>query len=219
MTGSNREKQFMPPAFFKGSGIFLGNSGLDTISRILLIEIVLLSLAFAVFYPREPNYPVNPVKKAVGWDTLMIDGNRNRHGVAFPHLVCRGAVGEKRSDCRKCHHLSRPEDGPSSCAECHRDMLHPSTIFNHAYHKKLCGKNPSCEECHVVNKARENVKPCQDCHSDYPPPMEYIAVSYKSAMHTACAACHTKEVELSGGKDEYSGCKFCHKDIEALMMQ
>jgi hypothetical protein len=216
MNEQNRDNSLHIKNLLKGSAKFLGDSKLEITSRIILVEIIVIAVLVGIFYPREPKLPLHPVKRAVGWDTLMIDGNRNRHGVSFPHLVCSKAAGEEREDCRVCHHLSRPNDGPSSCAECHRDMLYTISIFDHKYHEEQEGGNKSCVKCHEKDKAKENVKACTECHSEYPSDLNYQAVSYKAAMHSACVECH-KEVDLSGMVTEYSECKICHKDIEELM--
>ncbi len=140
------------------------------------------------------EYPETPVKDAVGWDTLAIDGNRAHERVYFPHKHHQEMLGLGRDSCKKCHHMSRPGDGPSSCSECHKDMYLSTSIFNHDYHQGLLGGNSSCDSCHVNSKSKAEVISCgtADCHEGMFPSdtSSYYAVSYLDAMHKNCKDCH-----------------------------
>lgn len=122
---------------------------------------------------------------AVGWGTLRIDGNRNGKYMDFDHKKHKLLAGSGEAGCRTCHHLSRPNDGPSSCCGCHTSMETSAPIFNHGLHAKLHSGN-SCRECHNTGKRQgQDVKACGSCHAEYPNSNQfYMKVrGYKPALH------------------------------------
>ncbi len=178
------------------------------------IEIVAVALVVTLLYASFSAKPRTPVKAAVGWDPLRIDGNRAKGAVLFPHAVHVKWVGASREACMTCHHMSKPMDGPTSCAACHRDMYASTSIFDHDSHRKALGQGKSCNKCHPQDKAKEHVKPCQECHETYTKaPSAYVARSYESAMHTQCVSCHKEQAEMFG-RPELATCQSCHKEME-----
>ncbi|MFH1759649.1 MAG: cytochrome c3 family protein [bacterium] len=205
-------EQYQRPDFFKQSKVFLGGSGLDKVSKVTAVITVLLSLIFAVYFSDSGRLKETPVEKAVGWDTLRIDGNRAGMHVFFPHNIHEETAGEDRNGCIECHHLSSPGDGPTSCFECHKDMNRATSIFDHKYHQRKFGGNKSCEKCHEQNKVPEKAKSCAaaDCHKDMFSDKSliiYTASSYKDAMHKRCMSCHERDSE----EPDKEYCGFCHR--------
>ncbi len=213
MTEKNDTNEFKRPDFFKGKSVFLGKSVLTATAVITLIEILILSMAYAVFYPEIREDSFAPVKEAVGWDTLRIDGNRDSNFVLFDHAIHRDTIGQTRKECRTCHHLSLPFDGPSTCTGCHRSMNTYTLVFDHASHQLYHSAKNDCFECHADNnKAKENAKACTECHPEYTEDvMKPSARSYQAAMHSACVVCH-KTRDKEAGIKKHSACKNCHPD-------
>jgi twitching motility two-component system response regulator PilH len=143
--------------------------------------------------------PRTPVFAARGGTVLKIDGNRAKEFVSFDHRDHMKRLGGDES-CKQCHHLSKPEDGNTSCCECHADMYLPSSLFAHDLHIRELGDAASCDKCHGPTRDKSTAKPCSEtqCHSAYAPgpeqqPFNHMARSYVDAMHDLCIACHEKE--------------------------
>ncbi len=177
------------------------------------------------------QYPNVSVKASVGWDTLIIDGNKSREKVLFPHLKHQELMGSGRDACTECHHMSKPGDGPTSCSECHMSMYNPYSIFNHNFHQNLLGGNTSCATCHFHSKAREDVISCgtAGCHKGMlsSDTSLYVAPSFVDAMHEKCKTCHDK-VSVLADSLEKSGehskalsaqklglCTSCHAGLDS----
>ncbi len=211
MTEKNETSEFTRPEFFKGRTIFFKKSAVTTAAIITLVEILILSVAFAIFYPDNKEASYTPVKEAVGWDTLRIDGDRDSNFVLFNHTIHMDTIGQSKKECRTCHHVSLPYDGPSTCTGCHRSMDMYTMVFDHPNHQQYHSSKKGCIECHTDNdKTRENAKACTECHPDYTEDvMKRIARSYQSAMHSKCVVCHTTRDKEAGVK-KHSLCKNCH---------
>ncbi|MBN2039982.1 MAG: hypothetical protein JW864_08080 [Spirochaetes bacterium] len=184
----------------------LGGKKYLVIAVISLIVIIIVSLIFAALSDSF-RITAEPVKDALGWDVLRIDGNRNGKYVDFDHEAHKSIAGEGRESCAACHHLSKPYDGPSSCYQCHMDMNKSVSIFDHDYHIRLNIKNDSCRACHTTNKESvQDVVSCSSCHKDYDKDVKYYLKvrSYREAMHTQCIGCHKQEDESLGE------CAVCH---------
>jgi hypothetical protein len=209
--GNNNGEQFEMPDFFGSSSVRLRGKRhfILTISIMIIIFVVTAVLAGLSESPTVRTD--NPVRDAVGWETLRIDGNRNGKYVDFDHEAHKVLAGKGENGCRTCHHLSRPHDGPSSCYQCHMDMEKATSIFDHNYHAKIHSKN-ACRECHTgSNKSGQDVKSCSSCHEEYTNDMQFYKKvrGYKPAMHANCMGCHEKEDEKLGEK-MLSDCSFCH---------
>ncbi len=213
MTEKNENNEFKKPDFFRGKTVFLGKSIVTATAVITLVEVLILSVAYAIFYPEIDEATFVPVKDAVGWDTLRIDGDRDSNFVLFNHTAHMDTVGQTRKECRTCHHVSLPFDGPSSCTGCHRSMNMYTLVFDHANHQQYHSAKKGCIECHEDNnKAKENAKACTECHPEYTEDiMEPTARSYQSAMHSRCVICHLKR-DRKAGEKKHSTCKNCHPD-------
>ncbi len=211
MMEKNENTEFKKPDFFKGKTVYFKKSALTTAAIITLIEIIIISVAFAVFYPDNKEEPFIPVKEAMGWDTLRIDGDRDSNFVLFNHMVHIDTLGKSRKECRTCHHLSLPNDGPSSCVGCHRLMDMSTLLFDHAKHQQYYSIKNGCIECHSNNnKSKENAKTCTECHPEYTKDVIKQTVrSYQAAMHANCVVCHAKRDKTAGIK-KHSLCKNCH---------
>ncbi len=209
---NNNDKQFEKPDFFKSSSVKLQKKRSVILSISTLIIIIIISVIFAGF-SKTSERTSNPVKDAVGWDILRIDGNRNGKFVDFDHESHKIIAGEGKAGCRTCHHLSKPNDGPSSCYQCHSDMNNTVSIFDHNYHAKIYSTGQSCSACHVNTNSGDFAKPCSECHEEYTKNIKYYASvrSYKSAMHTQCINCH-KEEDKKTGVETLSDCSTCHTD-------
>ena len=209
MTDNNEKSKFTMPDFFKGRTVFLGKSALSIVATITLIEVFILALVYAVVFHGNEKVTI-PVKQAVGWDTLTVNGNRNEESVLFNHTVHQDSIGKTRENCRTCHHMSLPNGGPSACASCHRAMVDSVCIFDHEYHQRVKGDTKSCRECHSENnKSKENVKQCGECHKEYKDVTKLMAKGYLQAMHTRCQECHKKR-DKKAGIEEHAKCINCH---------
>jgi hypothetical protein len=115
----------------------------------------------------------------------------------------------KDESCAKCHHLLKPLDEATSCAECHRDMFLKTMIFDHEAHQQRQGGNKGCEKCHPQNapKSAKTVKVCAECHTTMevkgarisiqtkgPDRLKY-AGGYADAMHGLCVNCHDEKAK------------------------
>lgn len=184
----------------------------NTLSIATLVFIIASALAFAFAFYRKA--PAEPVREALGWETMRIDGDRDGFYVEFSHKTHSTMPGE---GCVYCHHLSIPGDSVTSCFRCHRDMKKPVSIFDHerhATHYKTKGKH--CGECHGKKRAREYVRRCNECHKEYDRSLEYYlsARNYESAMHDRCMPCH-REQDNKIGEKMYNDCGFCHSELPA----
>lgn len=207
----NSDKQYEKPDFFKSSSVWFGKKKTAIFSITSIVIIIVISAIFAFFPRSKAKISSDPVKDAVGWEVLRIDGNRNGRYVDFDHTSHQTVTGKGKKGCRVCHHLSKPHDGPSSCYQCHREMDKAISIFDHNYHIKIHISGNSCEECHMRDTFGKNVKRCNACHGDYNKDNKYYfsARSYKSAMHTLCIGCHERE-DGKVGEKAFSDCSFCH---------
>src|SRR4030042_6810430 len=139
MTDDDKNKNaahFEKPDFFGPSSVRLGKKR-RIILTICSVDLIIVAAAVLAGFSRPPAGPDNPVKDAIGRDTLRIDGNRNGRYVDFDHEAHKAITGRGETGCRICHHLSRPYDKPSSCCQCHRDMEKETSIFDHNYHAKI----------------------------------------------------------------------------------
>lgn len=209
---NNNDKQFEKPDFFKSSSVKLQKKKSLVLPISTLIIIVILSLIFAG-YSETLNRAANRVKDAVGWDILRIDGNRNGNFVEFDHESHKKIAGEGKAGCMTCHHLSKPNDGPSSCYQCHSDMNNTVSIFDHNYHAKIYSTGESCSACHANTGSGNFAASCSKCHEDYYKDTGYYQSvrSYQSAMHTQCIDCHKNE-DKKAGVEILSDCSTCHTD-------
>jgi len=200
--------RFEKPDFFGSSSVRLGKKR-HIILTVCSVVLIIVGTALLAGSSRPPVMPDNPVKNAVGRDTLRIDGNRNGRHVDFDHEAHKAITGTGETGCRTCHHLNRPHDEPSSCYQCHRDMEKATSVFDHNYHAKIHPAN-SCRECHSGNKGQE-IKPCGACHEEYIKDIQYYLKvrGYKQALHDSCIACHEKE-DKELGEVMLSDCAFCH---------
>jgi len=212
MSDDTEEAQYPRPRLSKSPTDWQGGSAVTAVSIVSWVEILAVAVIAASLYVGLSAKASTPVKDAVGWDTLTIDGNRAERSVLFPHADHQKRIGEDQPACKTCHHMSKPMDGPTSCYVCHRDMYLSASIFDHVSHQKALGSNRACKECHVTDKARENSKQCKECHETYTKTLdEYVARSYESAMHSRCVACHKREAKKIG-KPKITKCQWCHKD-------
>jgi Ni/Fe-hydrogenase subunit HybB-like protein len=163
--------------------------------------------------------PSHPVKAALGWENLLIDGNGSGYAVLFPHAEHQKRqieiYGDTDQACKVCHHIQYPNDQATACSKCHQDYYQPVSIFNHIQHQQALGNNASCKECHPQEHSRYNTTACQQCHEDMlsrsrePISNPALASGYLDAMHIMCRDCHQKEAGLRNkpGLDE---CITCH---------
>ena len=218
MSDDVEETRFPQPKLFKSATVWLGDSAVAIALVVTWVEILVVALVVTLLYTSFTARARTPVRDAVGWDTLRIDGNRADKVVLFPHADHKKRLGEDKKACMTCHHMSKPMDGPTSCHVCHRDMYLSISMFDHPSHQQVLGGNESCHECHTRDKAKENAKPCKECHKGYTKePEEYVARSYESAMHSRCISCHKKEAKKVG-KPNLWKCVNCHKDEAAKMV-
>ncbi|MEJ2678470.1 MAG: cytochrome c3 family protein, partial [Gemmatimonadota bacterium] len=163
-----------------------------------------------------------PSREGKETSLLLIDGNRNGHGVLFDHDAHVQRLGGDAS-CGTCHHLNMPLEQATSCAACHRDMYASTSLFDHASHVKAVGGNAGCAECHepgAAVKTYATATACMDCHQDQadsafvgPPHARWQAAEgYMEAMHGLCVECHKREVADHPGRYPASldQCSNCH---------
>lgn len=195
--------------FPEGSISNFGKKKNIVLSSFTLAVIIIIAVIFAFYAAQETNAG-DQVKKATGWDVLRIDGNRNGIFVDFNHEAHQNLLGTDKEGCRNCHHLSKPDDGPSSCSQCHSNMEKPASIFDHNYHNKLFADQNSCRQCHA-DSDKESDSKCSTCHEDYTKDNKfYLSVlSYKEAMQIRCTGCHKAEGENMDIK-MLNECTFCH---------
>ncbi len=197
------EKDESKTHYKPGKSLVWGVKPADSRMAFISAAIVLGAGAALALLPQSARtgfrYPDTPVRDAVGWDTLTIDGNRAGESVAFPHKAHQNAIGEDPKDCAQCHHMSKTGDGPTSCHECHRDMYLKKSIFQHDAHQAYLGGNASCVVCHPDTKEPAEVISCgtEECHPNMleSDTSSIMAHSYMDAMHRVCADCHHEQAE------------------------
>ena len=106
--------------------------------------------------------------------------------------------------------------GPPSCWRCHSDMYSPTSTFDHELHVARVepGGNRSCDRCHKGGHSASTAIQCVECHKNMGPsqdgqPFNYVAPSYKDAMHGLCIECHEAEAQKLS-KPEFAACITCH---------
>ncbi len=220
---SEEERKYGAPVFDPTSVVWLGDNFWKNASVFSIISVLVIGAA-AAFLPETAisGYRAKdvPVKEALGWDLLRIDGNRAGEFVLFDHkkheYLLNGLFGEKKG-CVKCHHTSLPKDGPSDCASCHSDMYQSRSIFDHDFHVEKLNGNSSCVQCHPANqsKSKQTAKACAECHLELfknfnsSKPLNYMARGYYEAMHGLCITCHTEQKQMMN-KPDLDQCKTCH---------
>jgi Ni/Fe-hydrogenase subunit HybB-like protein len=154
---------------------------------------------------------------------LLIDGNRNGHGVLFDHDAHVQRLGGDAS-CGTCHHLNMPLEHATGCAACHRDMYASTSLFDHASHVKATGGNAGCAECHQAGtpvKTYATATACMDCHQGQAADSAFVgpphdrwqpAVGYMEAMHGLCVECHKRKLAEEPGRYPagLDQCRNCH---------
>jgi Ni/Fe-hydrogenase subunit HybB-like protein len=165
---------------------------------------------------------------------LLLDGNRDGDVVLFDHDDHAERLGEDRS-CETCHHITKPLDQNTSCAECHTDMYEPMSVFDHAFHVERLDGNQGCVGCHTGDttvKSYETITECSDCHRkdiasrafvEAPSPHWGEAVGYMDAMHGLCVECHEREARMTPDQrpEGLDRCMTCHnvdwrEDVQRL---
>ena len=207
------------------------------LTRISLIGIFILPIAFVLMYPPYSVSSVSDISSAKGLDitrsVLLIDGNHDGIHTEFPHLEHQNRLGKEKS-CIKCHHLSLPKDQSTPCSQCHRHMIQETKIFKHTEHTIWVAKdehigglypeNHTCSICHIPNTAKtsQNSKACIDCHQK---DMNIIYTSttslsgtflyakgFMNAMHKTCITCHNNQITIVN-KPNLNDCSNCHKSL------
>jgi Ni/Fe-hydrogenase subunit HybB-like protein len=172
---------------------------------------------------------VIPVQRARIADKLVIDGNRSGMAVSFDHDLHKQKNGETES-CRLCHHMRKPLDKTTPCADCHRDMQRMTYIFDHDLHREKLQAQDGCVKCHEntnLPKTFKTVTDCETCHTDMRLQNSVIKVDektpknyaggYQDAMHGLCITCHTqKKEELK--KPRHDECATCHRDLPKMVI-
>ncbi|MEW6359399.1 MAG: cytochrome c3 family protein [Planctomycetota bacterium] len=207
--------KYPEPQRFRTATVWLGGgSAAVVLSVVSWLEIFAIALIVALFYPGFHARARTPVRGAVGWDILRIDGNRAKEVVLFNHAKHEALLGKTREACVRCHHMSRPNDGPTECYVCHRDMYLRMSIFDHESHHHVLGGIKSCVECHPQDKAKERAKPCKECHAEMRSyEGDFVARSYEAAMHSLCIGCH-KEKDRERNVQMMTKCEFCHREMQ-----
>jgi len=199
------------PEFDRSTEVWLGPKLIRNTGFHLLFFLLGASLSFALL-PQSAVQGALPQTTFVagprGLNPVIIDGNRADRVVLFDHDRHIREQGKDES-CAKCHHLLKPMDEATSCAECHRDMFLKTSIFDHEAHQRRQGGNKGCEKCHPQNtpKSAKTVKVCTECHTTMevkgsrvtiqtkgPERLKY-AVGYADAMHGLCVKCHEEKAK------------------------
>jgi Ni/Fe-hydrogenase subunit HybB-like protein len=199
------------PTFDRSTEVWLGPRIMRKTGIHLLFFLIGASFSFALL-PQSAVQGALPKTTAVarprGLSPMIIDGNRADRVVVFDHERHIREQG-KEDSCVKCHHLLKPLDEATSCAECHRDMFLKTSIFNHEAHQRRQGGNKGCEKCHPRNepKSSKTTKPCTECHTTMMAKGSRVtvqtkgadrlkyAVGYADAMHGLCVPCHTEKAK------------------------
>jgi Ni/Fe-hydrogenase subunit HybB-like protein len=205
--------------------------------RITVVAVLVIPLAWAVMYPPFKDQPEPEIRPAAGIDAqrtaLLIDGNRGGVITEFPHNEHKERLGGD-SSCVTCHHMALPGDETTPCSRCHRHLLGPTLIFDHAFHAVavaeeegltgLVPENHTCTVCHTQGPAKTaaTAKPCLECHDENPgwSDMEEgtdfsRARSYLEAMHVNCVECHEEEAEIQD-RQTLRDCETCHRSLTPL---
>ncbi len=218
---AGKQPEAARPAFAPGGqltssswrGIFAARSG----AAVLAIALTVAFLPGRLVQGKMVS--PTPVSRALGWERLTIDGDRDGIGVVFPHADHQARLAEQDAEsgnpgaaCTACHHLAKPNDQATACAECHTDYNLPVSIFDHTRHTAALGGNAACGECHLGE--HRAAAACQECHVDMLPvegqaAFDPIAGGYKDAMHGRCLTCHQREAAVQA-RPELAVCSTCH---------
>jgi len=212
---SGRGFQFDP-----ASRVYVDDSLRMVVARRGAVFLVAASITVAAlpsWASRRQLTPPTPVRSALGWGSLQIDGDRNGNGVMFDHTEHKERLAEtygEEEGCRQCHHLSLPNDGPSSCAECHSDMYSTVSVFDHEGHQVRLGSARSCTECHPNPDTKKENIACSECHPHMVPEdgrneFDCQAAGYLDALHGLCLECHRESAE-EAERPELPLCGTCH---------
>lgn len=217
-----RRSPCAPPQFERASLIYRDDSLRGAVARRSGIGVVVVAATIAALPASVVTgqlQPPTPVLAARGWEVLTLVGVRADHAVYFDHADHQSRLSEKfplaHEACRVCHHLSTPDDGPTRCSDCHRDMYLPTSIFDHALHQTTLGGNAACAECHAGEHTRATARPCAACHEQMTPAADASAFNdfapgYKDALHGRCLSCHTDEAAAQKRPD-LAVCATCHR--------
>jgi Ni/Fe-hydrogenase subunit HybB-like protein len=216
------DEPYAGPRFDKASMAWLGTSPTASRTTYSLIFTACFALGFALIPGKKiesRGMPDVPTARALGGDTLFIDGNRDGFGVAFDHKMHQARNGGD-SSCVICHHLNLPMDRNSGCYSCHNSMYQTANVFNHTQHANGGYGDISCVECHPAGQVRgmATAVKCDKCHKDMLPveagmdSSNYRAPSYVNAMHTLCVNCHKKKALALTDKQNLGLCSTCHRE-------
>jgi hypothetical protein len=178
----------------------------------------------------EKETPSDSSAQAV--QVLLLDANRDGRFVLFDHEGHQEKQGGKAS-CPLCHHLNRPFDLATSCAECHQDMYLAREIFQHDLHAEKMGGNQACPKCHrdpSLPKTRKTTPPCLSCHRQMNQANALVklkdpvalgpAVGYTDAMHGLCQKCHQETLaRRSELTEDFPRCLTCHQESDPNYLQ
>jgi len=214
------------PQFHPLDLTWFGSSGRAARTRYSLGFIIAAAVGFMLIsgHPLESRgVPNIPARRALGGDTLQIDGNRDGFGTRLLHKA-HAARLDTAGGCIRCHHMNLPGDRNSSCSSCHRMMYLPSDAFRHDWHTASDGGDLACHRCHPAGrpKTAATASSCSDCHRDLIPPDalirvdSYEAPGYVEAMHRLCQGCHAT-VARERGKPELAQCVKCHTERRRLV--
>jgi hypothetical protein len=223
------DSTYARPVFDPGTKVYVGTSLWETIARrsFLLVPVAALTIAMlpSQVFTGQPA-PGVPVKAALGWEIMAINGNRDQNRVDFDHLAhqqqLETTAGEGEEICSTCHHLNKPNDEATACWECHQAMDRATSIFDHTLHQFELGGNASCVECHDGEHTARTAAPCVECHEAMGPQpsqvtFDHAAPGYREAMHGTCISCHQQEAELQN-EPALAKCSTCHRrdDVESV---
>ncbi len=216
-----------PPAFDYTTKTWIGTPDVSNLTKHSLAFI--LSFALGMFlmpggHLHSKGVDNVKVKKASGFDTLYINGNRDDQLVKFTHKAHINWIEKHKyslngnDSCSTCHHLKLPGEKLSDCWECHSSMYSKVNFFRHDWHASVHGANLKCENCHKagVTRSANTAKKCVSCHPNYKfaagkAKDKYEMLSYVDAMHNLCVSCHIKEAKILKDKPNLARCSTCHK--------
>jgi Ni/Fe-hydrogenase subunit HybB-like protein len=185
------------------------------------LAVVVVALMIASLPPAIASsqpIPAVPVRPALGWNILTIDGNRANAAVPFAHSEHQerlsAELGDVQAACQTCHHLNLPGDEATPCSSCHRDYQLTTAIFQHTFHQAALGGNASCQECHAGEHLASTAADCKTCHEDMAASQpgdtfSSAAPAYQQSLHDLCLECHTREAEMQN-RPELGQCGACH---------
>ncbi|MGD9369665.1 MAG: polysulfide reductase NrfD [Desulfobacteraceae bacterium] len=217
----HRRSPYAGPQFNQSTQVYIENSFRNTFIRRSTLAIFFIALTMAVLpssIVTGQTLPRTPIKAALGWEIMTINGNRDQNRVDFNHLDHQARLEEKDPDnkniCSTCHHLSMPNDEATACWECHQDMNRSTSIFDHTLHQAYLGGNASCIECHQGEHTAQTAKACGECHETMEPKagettFNDSAPGYEEAMHGTCLTCHEQEAQQQN-RPELGQCPACH---------